>query len=644
MTTKEWTTHYPTAQDDVLTDQPTLINDTYPGAGDGDITRVSQIHALRDKLDSVCLKVGDDTNLPATSLLGRLYATSHTVWVDGSRSGVYTADGSFSRPYKTIMAAVNAVSPPAGEPYTIRVMAGSYSEQVTLKPDIVLVGDSINQTIISVDAAYAVRMNVSSSGVLRPVIKNFGIWNDSGYGIHITGDPGARLDGFQLDVWSGGAQAVYVDNGGIRIVECILSSDVHHGLHINGTGNSAWVMSTSIGTADPTGHSDIQIDAGAILDHGTLSINNNKITGTGTRNIYTFADLVKNDSTVSGTTVKDALNTLAAGSFSVPRTQQIWVDVARTDSYTPDGTYAKPYKTIATALASITDATPSKRYTMILSAGLYYEVGLIPKECVTIIGMGPAATVITGTTAAVINANVVNSGTGDPPTFENLAIYSQTYPCISVTNGCHVWCNNVITFGDAANCFSVSGASSELVLKQVDTWAINGHGIYVGSGGIVTTRDVYARGQGTSKYDIQIDAGGFWNSDGSFWSGANGINVAGTRTYINKASYIGNDSSVSGTTVKDALNTLLSGGAGFAAREQEFTAVGGDENFTLSATPAVNANTLSGRNILGVWRNGQKLRYQASPTIGLEFGYTAPTTIVCKSLTAGDIINVVYGS
>jgi hypothetical protein len=79
-------------------------------------------------------------------------------------------------------------------------------------------------------------------------------------------------------------------------------------------------------------------------------------------------------------------------------------------------------------------------------------------------------------------------------------------------------------------------------------------------------------------------------------------------------------------------------------RSEEFTATGptGQQNFTLAATPSTNANMLSGVNILGVFRNGQMLRYQASVTSSLEYDYDAPDQIECKDLTAGDIIVVVY--
>ena len=70
----------------------------------------------------------------------------------------------------------------------------------------------------------------------------------------------------------------------------------------------------------------------------------------------------------------------------------------------------------------------------------------------------------------------------------------------------------------------------------------------------------------------------------------------------------------------------------------------GQQNYTLAATPATNANMLPGVSILGVFRNGQMLRYQATVTSALEYDYDAPDQIECLSLTAGDIIVVVYST
>ncbi len=84
-------------------------------------------------------------------------------------------------------------------------------------------------------------------------------------------------------------------------------------------------------------------------------------------------------------------------------------------------------------------------------------------------------------------------------------------------------------------------------------------------------------------------------------------------------------------------------GGGFASHEEEFTAVGGTETFTLSSTPASNANMLSGRTILGVYRNGQRCRWVSTSTSALEWNLPASNQVRIASLTIGDIIIVIYG-
>jgi len=97
------------------------------------------------------------------------------------------------------------------------------------------------------------------------------------------------------------------------------------------------------------------------------------------------------------------------------------------------------------------------------------------------------------------------------------------------------------------------------------------------------------------------------------------------------------------STEATGVKWAAAGGGGFSGYEEEFTAAGGDESFTLAAVPATNANMLSGKTIIGVYRNGLRMRYQASPATALEYGFTATQDIDCIGLTAGDIITVVYG-
>lgn len=69
-----WHTHYPTSQDSPLTEQPDLINESAPGADDGDIVLVEHVETLRDKLQAVALAVGDSVLQPGGCILGRLDA------------------------------------------------------------------------------------------------------------------------------------------------------------------------------------------------------------------------------------------------------------------------------------------------------------------------------------------------------------------------------------------------------------------------------------------------------------------------------------------------------------------------------------------------------------------------------------------
>jgi len=67
-----WTTSYPTSQDTPGTEQPNLTDDTVPGTGDGDRSLAVHFHTLRDKLQSIATKVGDDSNLPAGCILSKI--------------------------------------------------------------------------------------------------------------------------------------------------------------------------------------------------------------------------------------------------------------------------------------------------------------------------------------------------------------------------------------------------------------------------------------------------------------------------------------------------------------------------------------------------------------------------------------------
>jgi hypothetical protein len=75
-----------------------------------------------------------------------------------------------------------------------------------------------------------------------------------------------------------------------------------------------------------------------------------------------------------------------------------------------DGTLTKPYATIAAAMASITDAAPSKRYAIKVEAGAYTEGALTLKPNVFVIGDLKEAVRITASSVAMDASFSANSG------------------------------------------------------------------------------------------------------------------------------------------------------------------------------------------------------------------------------------------
>ena len=68
---KPWSTSYPEAQDTPGVEQPNLTNESAPGAGDGDVILVEQLHAIRDKAQAIAETIGSDL-VESGSLLERV--------------------------------------------------------------------------------------------------------------------------------------------------------------------------------------------------------------------------------------------------------------------------------------------------------------------------------------------------------------------------------------------------------------------------------------------------------------------------------------------------------------------------------------------------------------------------------------------
>jgi len=88
--------------------------------------------------------------------------------------------------------------------------------------------------------------------------------------------------------------------------------------------------------------------------------------------------------------------------ISIPNTQIRYVDGARVDSYVEDGSDMKPFKTVQSAINSISDASNSKKYLVDIKTGVYLE-DLAIKAYVSLRGESKETTKISGTHLASFN-------------------------------------------------------------------------------------------------------------------------------------------------------------------------------------------------------------------------------------------------
>jgi hypothetical protein len=98
-----------------------------------DITSLADDGNTLNNTGGTLYRVSDKQVLTAASLI-----SSTMIYVDGNRADVYTENGSYVYPYKTISAAITAAS--SGD--TIYIYPDTYTEDLTLKPGVNLIGQS----------------------------------------------------------------------------------------------------------------------------------------------------------------------------------------------------------------------------------------------------------------------------------------------------------------------------------------------------------------------------------------------------------------------------------------------------------------------------------------------------------------------
>lgn len=531
MANKEWTTVYP-GNLDTTTQMPSLVDNE-------DVALASQWDALRNSAfrlqslmgsnhiepGSVRARLGfledgyawlEDGYEHLSSWLNQIGGVIH---VDGNRTDDYVANGTAMKPFKTIQAGINqAIASDAALVSIVPLPSGSaYAEQFTMPGGICLFSPYYSTTVqwdsgvcctVILDNGEAsvitgIQINSQNHTAIEAIgaagglaLSSAGGWSHAGEGILVTGGCFLELDN---------ASAAF--------------SDLSNGLHI-AAGSGANVTS---GSACSGGTHDVLVDPGCGLDmDGSAQFVTDRVSNAGSAGYWTSEAVLRGH--VSNT---------------------IHVDGGRTDSYIPDGTIYRPYKTIQAGI----DAASAGKLVWI-ATGQYNEqltlkdnVSLYTPDGTNFWLQYDAGDVITFAGTSTIQLTNIGCGT------------AGAYHAFNM-NGT----GRVITWGCG---FYNNSSSAEAILVQKGQFDLytggwvgndNGHGCRVKSGGnlqFIFALDVW--GYGPSHYSVVVESGGVFGTDAASQI-ENGISNAGTQQLFSLSSYLGNDSDIVGASAKDALN------------------------------------------------------------------------------------------
>jgi hypothetical protein len=573
---------------------------------------------------------------------------TNLLYVDKRRTDVYVECGSITKPYKTINAALAAITTNSdSNRFVVLISPGTYSEQITTKafvylvseyPDSVLITQSTGHTVIVPSASGA------AAGLRGLNLENLSASNLYN-AVHL--DDGGSLAMVDCSALSVGGKAAEINDGSFLVAHNVsFQSNENDGVMCRSGGSFMLDGGTQAGKDGTTW--DVSVESGGWMTvTGSLALANGRLNAVGTVEYRTRGSCIGNDSTVSGGTIKAALETLAA----LPQaTHLLYVDNGRTDTYTPDGTIIRPYRTIQAAIDRIVangDNSSSAPYVVNISAGVYPENVALESDKLVDVGLVGATnrgTVIDPPTGCSIRSEVNNDGllnlhvhhiftnklvsligASDGTSFGSDIVFDSCYIHAGLTtknvnsvNFVGYWemYGPVLVSNVAGNSFiGEAGIKDATITIESDGSAnypvgCSGHDIYVvfantlcgpnitynfvnGGTGTVTFRmgnrigtnggtTTVPSGCNLLAYDSTLrgnyvlNAGGALTLSNAHVTGT--ITGAGTLTLEEKASQIKNDSSVTGVSVKDALQTL-------ATPPQVTKVLHVDKNRTDSYTP-----------------------------------------------------------
>jgi len=503
---------------------------------------------------------------------------TNNLYVDKNRADDYTENGSDTRPFKTIQAAIDSIaSPSAANKFVIDIAPGAYySEAVAI--------NKVYTTFRSCGvngARISGKITVTNPTVIASQITFVGLRISGGldcFASHIcinvvdcnvTGtawnfNPTIPTDDEYFQVWSGIWYAdvnltnvySYLMGGGFYSTFAaenkefnVTGADINQPFQVilNGTiiasayGNKAG----NVGGGTPT---SFIINSGAALNIGADTEGGSVVTvnSGGILNRTTKGTNVANApaGTIIATDVQAAINELdTKKSTKDIYSNQLFVDINGNDS-TGDGSIENPYLTPQKAH----DAA-SAEMIINLGGGLYENNLTITKKNLTFYGRKPFTVIkglisVSGSTGFgtfFIDLNLQNGGV---TSLNTLMVNTGAH---AVLMNCELEANDTIGSRclkvdvgqvDLMNCLAVENASNLITIDVVNTGILNSMNSMLNAG-------------------VSIEVGSTFNNINTYFDRVNS-SILGTENTFPAASNVPNDSSVAGNFVKDALETLKS--------------------------------------------------------------------------------------
>lgn len=216
---------------------------------------------------------------------------------------------------------------------------------------------------------------------------------------------------------------------------------------------------------------------------GTVSLDSDDVAEGSTNLYYTTARAaLKQDSLGTGTESQYLRGDLTWQPIttSYPVAQMKFVAKHGVDA-TADGSQEKPYLTIAAAMASITDATPTKRYVVRIAAGNYTEASVSIKANVFLVGESKESVRITG--AVSMNADFNQPSGNDCRSGASMVTFvsAADFNWATVTSPAGKLYFNEVVFASTVNLYGHNNAIAQAQFDSCITFgAMTISGINVG--------------------------------------------------------------------------------------------------------------------------------------------------------------------